>query len=218
MDDVATDEKAVASVSKFSTIITNVKSGSQLLGSALFSTIKSWAPGTAIKELFSMVMEEIVNSDGSSESGVSFSGGVGLFSIAATVYSTQAATSATTSTATIGTTNDEDTNNDVAGADIIVNTVAGATSDSVVGINDGEGTITGNSLVIDLGDPDEGDLFDVIIRKDTVFGSPVYVTMSGQSRCPAEAGTLQREGPNMQWQGSNSSLHMLPHSPSIWIV
>lgn len=50
-----------------------------------------------------------------------------------------------------------------------------------------------NTVTINLGDGDDGDLFHVQIKKDTVFGSPVYVTVSGQTRCPPEAGTVSRE-------------------------
>ena len=48
-------------------------------------------------------------------------------------------------------------------------------------------------LIITLADPDLHDQFSVAILKDPVYGSPVYVTQGGQSRCTPEAGTVARE-------------------------
>lgn len=48
-------------------------------------------------------------------------------------------------------------------------------------------------LTVTLGDADSGDSFDVEVKIDPVYGTPVYVVKGGQSRCPSEAGTLSRE-------------------------
>ena len=55
-----------------------------------------------------------------------------------------------------------------------------------------------NTVEFTLEDPDQGDQFSVIILKDTVYGSPVYVTTSGRSRCSNEANTIAREAVTMQ--------------------
>lgn len=53
-------------------------------------------------------------------------------------------------------------------------------------------------LTITLGDEDSGDSFDVEIRVDPVYGTPVYIVKGGQSRCPNELNTLSREDINAQ--------------------
>lgn len=48
-----------------------------------------------------------------------------------------------------------------------------------------------------LDDSNTGDNFSVNVKKDPVYGSPVFETVAGQSSCPAEANTLPRD--NMQF-------------------
>ena len=38
-----------------------------------------------------------------------------------------------------------------------------------------------------------GDYFAVRIAEDPVYGTPVFTTMGGQSKCPGETGTSRRE-------------------------
>jgi hypothetical protein len=38
-----------------------------------------------------------------------------------------------------------------------------------------------------------GDYFAVRITEDPVYGTPVFTTMGGQSKCPGESGTNRRE-------------------------
>jgi hypothetical protein len=38
-----------------------------------------------------------------------------------------------------------------------------------------------------------GDYFAVRITEDPVYGTPVYTTMGGQSKCPGETATSRRE-------------------------
>jgi hypothetical protein len=49
------------------------------------------------------------------------------------------------------------------------------------------------SMTVSLGDGDQGDIFDVEIKIDKKYGTPVFVVHGGQSRCPYEEGTLARE-------------------------
>ena len=44
-----------------------------------------------------------------------------------------------------------------------------------------------------LHDSDIGDMFDVAIFKDPVYGTPVFRTESGRSMCPHETHTVSRE-------------------------
>ena len=49
------------------------------------------------------------------------------------------------------------------------------------------------SVVVSLGDGDGGDYFAVKISEDPVYGTPVFTTMGGASKCPGETGTSRRE-------------------------
>lgn len=50
----------------------------------------------------------------------------------------------------------------------------------------------------ELKDDDPGDFFSVDIKKDPVYGTPVFQLVSGRSSCPWEAGTQPRESPQLQ--------------------
>ena len=47
----------------------------------------------------------------------------------------------------------------------------------------------------------KGDYFAVRVTEDPVFGTPVFTTMGGQSKCPGETGTSRRE--------SNVKIHQI---------
>ena len=50
-----------------------------------------------------------------------------------------------------------------------------------------------SSVSFTLKDSDVGDMFDVAIFKDPVYGTPVFQTKSGRSKCPHETQTVSRE-------------------------
>ena len=50
-----------------------------------------------------------------------------------------------------------------------------------------------SSVSFTLQDSDVGDMFDVAIFKDPVYGTPVFRTKSGRSKCPHETHTVSRE-------------------------
>lgn len=54
-------------------------------------------------------------------------------------------------------------------------------------------------------DADRGDMFDVIIRRDPVYNTPVFITRSGRSRCLYEQGTVARESLELRWKPSGFS-------------
>jgi hypothetical protein len=60
------------------------------------------------------------------------------------------------------------------------------------------GTSTGITTGYVLADDDPGDAFSVNIALDTVYKTPVFRTVAGQSSCPWEDSTANREGPNLQ--------------------
>ncbi|MCK6694621.1 MAG: hypothetical protein L6Q97_21300, partial [Thermoanaerobaculia bacterium] len=61
-------------------------------------------------------------------------------------------------------------------------------------------TATENSITTGyvLKDDEPGDAFSMDVAMDPVYRTPVFNLKSGQSSCPWEAGTANREGPNLQ--------------------
>ena len=49
------------------------------------------------------------------------------------------------------------------------------------------------TVTVSFGDNDNGDFFAVKITEDSVYGTPVFTTMGGASKCPGETGTSRRE-------------------------
>lgn len=69
-----------------------------------------------------------------------------------------------------------------------------ATSDATT-----DGTSQSNSITTGytLADDDPGDAFTVDVAMDSVYKTPVFRLKAGQSSCPWEPGTANREGPNL---------------------
>lgn len=68
------------------------------------------------------------------------------------------------------------------------------TRDSTI-VNDGNHSISTGYV---LADDDPGDAFSVDIATDPMFHTPVFLTRAGQSSCPWETETANRESPNLQ--------------------
>ncbi len=62
-----------------------------------------------------------------------------------------------------------------------------------------DGTEKGLTTGYILSDDDPGDAFTVDIAMDSVYKTPVFQLKAGQSSCPWEPGTANREGPNLQF-------------------
>ncbi len=60
------------------------------------------------------------------------------------------------------------------------------------------GTEKGLTTGYTLKDNDPGDAFTVDVAMDSVYKTPVFRLRAGQSSCPWEPGTANREGPNLQ--------------------
>src|SRR4051794_35956155 len=58
-----------------------------------------------------------------------------------------------------------------------------------------DGWTTSNTQQIDftLNDRTKGDYFDIEVRRDPVYGTLAFWTLSGQSRCPHERNTDPRD-------------------------
>ncbi len=61
-----------------------------------------------------------------------------------------------------------------------------------------DGTEKGLTTGYSLKDDDPGDAFTVDVAMDTFYKTPVFKVRAGQSSCPWEPGTANREGPNLQ--------------------
>ena len=62
---------------------------------------------------------------------------------------------------------------------------------------DGYGNEIGRTTGYTLADDDPGDAFSVDVAMDSVYRTPVFRLKAGQSSCPWEDGTANREGPNL---------------------
>lgn len=71
-------------------------------------------------------------------------------------------------------------------------------------VSSGSDSDSGNerTLSFELSDPDRGDTFDVIVRRDPVYNPPIFITRSGRSRCKNETGTVARESLQLSWAGN----------------
>ena len=73
-----------------------------------------------------------------------------------------------------------------------------------------------STVTIVLSDPDQGDEFSVAILRDPRYNTPVYQTLSGRSRCDAEAGTVSREVVSMSL--SQASFTQVPQGSVVSTV
>ena len=64
--------------------------------------------------------------------------------------------------------------------------------------NDVSSVATGVTTGYTLSDNEPGDAFTIDVGMDSVYKTPVFKIKAGQSSCPWEAGTANREAPNMQ--------------------
>ncbi len=73
-------------------------------------------------------------------------------------------------------------------------TLDNGTVDYNIGLRDSTFSYSStNTTGFTLADDDNGDGFTVNIAQDKVFGSPVFRTVAGQSSCPYEPGTFERD-------------------------
>ncbi len=84
-------------------------------------------------------------------------------------------------------------------SDITINGTAATFSQTfqVIGFrynNKSESVANSTAMGFTLYDGDNGDHFNVAVKQDPVYLTPIFKTMAGQSMCPYEAGTQPREG------------------------
>lgn len=70
------------------------------------------------------------------------------------------------------------------------------------------------SFTVSLSDDDSGDQFDMMIKQDPRFGSPIFKTMAGRSMCPFELGTVPREG--VEIIAEQNHVFANPGSPAVF--
>ncbi len=92
---------------------------------------------------------------------------------------------------------------------------ASSTSD---GSTDENGTEKGLTTGYSLADDDPGDAFTVDVAMDSVYNTPVFRTVAGQSSCPWEENTANREAPNLALsQGSQFTAVNVPaNEPAVF--
>jgi len=79
------------------------------------------------------------------------------------------------------------------------------------------GGSTGRSFT--LGDPDQGDQFDIQVFRDPAFQSLFFLLRSGVSRCPWEVGTVTRTNVGIGYtHGDGTAIGILPDEPAIFEV
>ena len=181
--------------------------GAALVMQAIFNTIKKKTASTAGK-VINQIIQEVHSQLTTSQSSVSFSGGTGLFTLSMDVTSSQATVTNTAQTNSFSTSLGRDSDIVEVGDHTTITAGQGTNIGKGQEVNNNKQSTSVNTITVHFGDPDLGDLFDVTILKDDVFGTPVYFTSAGQSRCPSEAGTLAREAPSMQW-AANYNFNLL---------
>ena len=81
--------------------------------------------------------------------------------------------------------------------DFIFDLAGGAGGDQSIAISLGQESRQGHgselTVTVTLDDSDSGDFFAVRFTEDPVFGTPIFTTMGGASKCPGETGTSRRE-------------------------
>ena len=81
--------------------------------------------------------------------------------------------------------------------DFIFDLAGGAGGDQAIAISLGQDSHQGHgselTVTVTLDDSDSGDFFAVRFTEDPMFGTPIFTTMGGASKCPGETGTSRRE-------------------------
>jgi hypothetical protein len=73
-----------------------------------------------------------------------------------------------------------------------------------------------------LGDPDHGDKFVVQVKHDNRFGTPIFQTVGGSTKCPGEPNTMWRENGvsivNVMAASGVDASHIPPHSDALFDI
>ena len=75
-----------------------------------------------------------------------------------------------------------------------------------VGVSESSTTTTTNRTGFYLADDDTGDAFSVDVKRDRVYGTPVFELVSGVSSNPWEPGTLPRDGVDLTLSPATQTL------------
>jgi hypothetical protein len=73
-----------------------------------------------------------------------------------------------------------------------------------LGSDNSNGSSTGVSFT--LADGDQGDQFYVLMRRDTDYNTPIFLTIGGRSSCPYERNTQPREGVRIETLNGNTQV------------
>ncbi len=86
------------------------------------------------------------------------------------------------------------------------------------GSTDAGDTIKGLTTGYVLADDDPGDAFTVDVAMDSVYHTPVFRTVAGQSSCPWEDNTANREAPNLNLYNDTlfKKINIPSHEPAVF--
>ena len=80
-----------------------------------------------------------------------------------------------------------------------------------IDVINGNSSVTGTTIGYVLADDDPGDAFSIDIAGDFLFNTPIFKTVAGQSSCPWEEETANRDAPNLELaEGSSFVVNNIP--------
>ena len=99
-----------------------------------------------------------------------------------------------------------------------VNTELKFTYSTTEGFSSTDNQYEGITVGYALSDDDPGNAFTIDVAMDTVYNTPVFNLVAGQSSCPWESGTANRDAPNLALaQGSQYVATNVPsHEPAVF--
>jgi hypothetical protein len=119
-------------------------------------------------------------------------------------------TSDTTTSTTSGTATTSVFNTDISILAIAAGVVGGAIihviNENVRGSETGSSSASSITTGFVLADDDPGDAFSIDIAMDSVYKTPVFRTVSGQSSCPWEPKTAHREGNSLEFRDGSGAI------------
>ncbi|MBL7809148.1 MAG: LamG domain-containing protein, partial [Saprospiraceae bacterium] len=91
-------------------------------------------------------------------------------------------------------------------AGVVLGGVIHTTIESVKGTTTENGTERSVTTGFVLADNDPGDAFSIDIAMDSVYKTPVFKTVAGQTSCPWEPNTAHREGNSMEFRDGSGAI------------
>lgn len=100
--------------------------------------------------------------------------------------------------------------------DVGVTTNLTQTITMTAGVSTSETFVKERTVGYVLGDDDLGDNFTVDIKKDKVYGTPIFELRAGESMCPWEVGTLQRSSPELRSVDGTTKINVPANTSAVY--